>query len=224
MPVPWMVWASEKKKDPIHLCLKGEIDENFRFLKRKSPTKKTKPPLFEVFDRRRVRWPNWPWRPPSEARPFRTFQGGKSRRVGESPLLSLNISWTSHVCEKAQLTSITTGWWFQTLFIFTPKIGEDEPILTHIFQMGWNHQPDKDFKKNRVRNYATLPKGFTFPLLSATVVPQKMECIYYNNVEAPQFEGSVHPGWGWKLSQLYKNQNNYIHLAKLERPQRGHPN
>ena len=25
--------------------------------------------------------------------------------------------------------------------IFTPKIGEDEPILTHIFQMGWfNHQ------------------------------------------------------------------------------------
>ena len=23
--------------------------------------------------------------------------------------------------------------------IFTPKIGEDEPILTNIFQMGWNH-------------------------------------------------------------------------------------
>ena len=26
--------------------------------------------------------------------------------------------------------------------IFTPKIGEDEPILTDIFQTGWNHQPD----------------------------------------------------------------------------------
>ena len=25
-------------------------------------------------------------------------------------------------------------------FIFTPKIGEDEPILTNIFQMGWNRQ------------------------------------------------------------------------------------
>ena len=25
--------------------------------------------------------------------------------------------------------------------MFTPKIGEDEPILTHIFQMGWDHQP-----------------------------------------------------------------------------------
>ena len=25
-------------------------------------------------------------------------------------------------------------------FIFTPKIVEDEPILTNIFQMGWNHQ------------------------------------------------------------------------------------
>ena len=29
-----------------------------------------------------------------------------------------------------------------TFFIFTPKIGEDEPILTYIFQRGWfNHQP-----------------------------------------------------------------------------------
>ena len=27
-------------------------------------------------------------------------------------------------------------WWFQILFIFTPKIGEDEPMLTHIFQLG----------------------------------------------------------------------------------------
>ena len=26
------------------------------------------------------------------------------------------------------------------LFIFTPRIGEDEPILTHIFQTGWSHQ------------------------------------------------------------------------------------
>ena len=25
--------------------------------------------------------------------------------------------------------------------MFTPKIGKDEPILTNIFQMGWNHQP-----------------------------------------------------------------------------------
>ena len=31
----------------------------------------------------------------------------------------------------------------QTFFIFNPKIGEDEPILTHIFQMGWNHQLEK---------------------------------------------------------------------------------
>ena len=29
----------------------------------------------------------------------------------------------------------------QTFFgIFTPKFGEDEPILTNIFQRGWNHQ------------------------------------------------------------------------------------
>ena len=28
----------------------------------------------------------------------------------------------------------------QIFFVFTPKIGEDEPILTNIFQRGWNHQ------------------------------------------------------------------------------------
>ena len=27
-------------------------------------------------------------------------------------------------------------WWLQIFCIFTPKIGEDEPILTHIFQLG----------------------------------------------------------------------------------------
>ena len=28
------------------------------------------------------------------------------------------------------------GFEFQIFFIFTPKLGEDEPILTNIFQMG----------------------------------------------------------------------------------------
>ena len=33
-------------------------------------------------------------------------------------------------------------WWFQIFFMFIPKIGEDEPISTHIFQISWfNHQP-----------------------------------------------------------------------------------
>ena len=34
-----------------------------------------------------------------------------------------------------------TRWWFQMFFIFTPTWGND-PILTHMFQMGWNHQPE----------------------------------------------------------------------------------
>ena len=29
--------------------------------------------------------------------------------------------------------------------MFSPKIGEDQPILTHIFQMGWfNHQLESE--------------------------------------------------------------------------------
>ena len=31
-------------------------------------------------------------------------------------------------------------WWFQTFFCFHPYLGKI-PILTNIFQMGWNHQP-----------------------------------------------------------------------------------
>ena len=29
------------------------------------------------------------------------------------------------------------------IFYFHPLFGEDEPILTNIFQLGWNHQPEK---------------------------------------------------------------------------------
>ena len=32
------------------------------------------------------------------------------------------------------------GWWFRIFFMFTPYLGKI-PILTNIFQMGWNHQP-----------------------------------------------------------------------------------
>ena len=39
------------------------------------------------------------------------------------------------------LYNIKSRWWFQIFFIFTPNPGEDEPILTNMFQMGWfNHQ------------------------------------------------------------------------------------
>ena len=40
--------------------------------------------------------------------------------------------------------SCISKWWFQIFGKkFIPKIGEDEPIWTHIFQMGWfNHQLD----------------------------------------------------------------------------------
>ena len=31
---------------------------------------------------------------------------------------------------------LKSGWWFQIFFDVHPLFGEDEPILTHIFQMG----------------------------------------------------------------------------------------
>ena len=41
-----------------------------------------------------------------------------------------------------QVMIITRWWQLKHFLIFTPKLGEDEPILTHIFLRGWfNHQP-----------------------------------------------------------------------------------
>ena len=40
-------------------------------------------------------------------------------------------------------TPIFGWWWFQAIcLIFTPILGEDFHFDDHIFQMGWNHQPD----------------------------------------------------------------------------------
>ena len=37
--------------------------------------------------------------------------------------------------------SSNTRWWFQLFFYVHPYLGKIS-ILTHIFQMGWNHQPE----------------------------------------------------------------------------------
>ena len=49
----------------------------------------------------------------------------------------------------AQLTCPTNGdKWFQSFFMFTPENGEDEPIFTHIFQMGWGKTPTSESVHN----------------------------------------------------------------------------
>ena len=46
------------------------------------------------------------------------------------------------ICQNTLAT--IARWWQLKYFLFSPpKIGEDEPILTNIFQVGWNHQPDR---------------------------------------------------------------------------------
>ena len=46
---------------------------------------------------------------------------------------------------KHQTSKSKTRWWFQIFFIFISNFGEDEPILTNIFRMGWfNNQPEDD--------------------------------------------------------------------------------
>ena len=54
--------------------------------------------------------------------------------------LRVGVSWFGATIELTVRCEVSNGirWWFGIFFIFTPKIGEDEPIFDdHIFQMGW---------------------------------------------------------------------------------------
>ena len=77
-----------------------------------------------------------PWKPddPCESQQsvsLDKIEPGKQKiQVCLNRVLTLKIS-----------SDFLSRWWFQIFFIFTPILGEDEPILTNIFQMGWfNHQ------------------------------------------------------------------------------------
>ena len=62
---------------------------------------------------------------------------------------------------------------FKYVFIFTPNLGEDESILTHIFQLAWNHQ---------------LENPVFFPRQTWVMVP----------IQEPI---AASTGWPWGLSQ-----------------------
>ena len=52
---------------------------------------------------------------------------------------------TSMICRKRE-----SRWWFQIFFYFHPYLGKI-PILTNIFQMGWNHQLENSLlKKHKI--------------------------------------------------------------------------
>ena len=46
-------------------------------------------------------------------------------------------------------------WWFQ--IFFSPLSGEDVQFDEHIFQMGWNHQPERNCRSQFCRNFTQQP-------------------------------------------------------------------
>ena len=55
-------------------------------------------------------------------------------------MLAWLVFTNKQACFHAGVNDVTRWWQLKYFFMFIPKIGEDEPILTNIFQMGWNHQ------------------------------------------------------------------------------------
>ena len=59
--------------------------------------------------------------------------------------------------------NISKWWWFQIFVIFTPYLGKWSN-LTNIFEMGWNHQPDKNAGEENPKWFkATSWKPFIQP-------------------------------------------------------------
>ena len=78
----------------------------------------------------------------------------------------------------------------QICFIVTPNLGEDEPILTNTFQMGWfNHQPNNRF-------WAPF---FFEKWLQVELGPQGIDCVsIWPGVVYTEFVQSLWPS-GWKV-------------------------
>ena len=67
-----------------------------------------------------------------------------------------------------------SGWWFQTFFHFHPYLGKI-PILTNIFQMGWNHQPEDYAQyfeiKEQIKQMVFFPQKPTWLFSTKKIVP-----------------------------------------------------
>ena len=59
-------------------------------------------------------------------------QKNKSLEVQQTTIFLSGLLPSFTICLSEGLSSSKTTWWFQRLFIFTPRIGEDEPIMTSI--------------------------------------------------------------------------------------------
>ena len=67
-----------------------------------------------------------------------------------------------------------TTWWFQAFFIFTPKIGEDEPNLTHIFSGGLAETTNQ---KKRLEESFALVERLLEDLLKSAESPTQLESL-----------------------------------------------
>ena len=56
------------------------------------------------------------------------------------------------------------SWWFQTFFIFTPKIGKDSHFAEHIFQMGWFNHLGRNCSLWTIATMATCVDTLLWPL------------------------------------------------------------
>ena len=98
--------------------------------------------------------------------------------------------------------------WFQTFWIFTPTWGNDPILLINIFQMGWNHQLDKqlifnkssDFCWGELKYILLINNWFFFfgtvePPSKQTAPPWKMMGLEDDSRFGPAMFGTTNPSF-----------------------------
>ena len=108
-------------------------------------------------------------------------------------------------------------WWFQIfiyIFYFHPYPGEDEPILTHMFEMGWNQQlenmltwlflvslfffPDAfSWKSWEIGDVQFAKKNFGFPKMKMTCIEAKKQQLFVAKITVDR---SITGGIDWETA------------------------
>ena len=74
-------------------------------------------------------------------RPWIMACGGDSRgKTGRSVWIAVSLKWAIFIGKTRSKNH--SGWWFGTWILFSPIVGMMIQSDFHIFQGGWNHQPD----------------------------------------------------------------------------------
>ena len=133
---------------------------------------------------------------------FDTFQS--NHHLKWNLPIKQSFNWNLPIKQPKQTNSITR-WWFHIFFYFHLYLGKI-PILTNIFQLGWNHQREtSSIISMQPFQVSSGPWGLAYPTWSES----------FEVDSAIRFEWMHHPWnhWGGKCDKAIPFWNYHIYIS-----------